>query len=344
MRLSRRLLPFVVVGVLALAFASQALADQTPAPSPSPSGTPQGFTCLGRVTATTSSSVTVTVKHASCALQGSLGQSLTLTVTGQSVLTELAKGTKTQVSAANVPTGDLILARGTIDAGATPLAYDITEACVWQPRFHTRFLCAGTVSSVNLDPAYLVVTVARGSLGLRRYLHQDITIYVPSGVPIFSLQRGAASATTFDQITVGDRVRIAGSADYSDPSAPVFTARRVLVHHPVPLGQLQWYACCGQVSAIDTGAGTVTVTVANATRALHSDIGYDVPLAVTDASVIRTLADGVVTTIGLGDLTTGESIMVCGAIDRTDPTTPVYDVGHAFVWQPASAGLMRSAA
>jgi hypothetical protein len=265
-------------------------------------------------------------------------------VTDQSVLTELANGAKTQVDATDVPTGDLVLVHGTIDATATPLAYDITTACAWQPRYHTRFLCVGTVSSVNLDPAYLVVTVARGSRGLPRYLHKVITIDVPSGVPIFSLQRGATSATTFDQITVGDRVRIAGSADRSDPNAPVFTARRVLVHHPVPVDRLTWYACCGQVSGFDPDAGTMTVTVANATRALHGDIGDDVTLTVTDASVIRTLADGVVTTVCLGDLTTGESILVCGSIDRTDPTTPVYDVGHAFVWQAASDGLLRSAA
>ncbi len=340
MRLTRRMLPFVVVCALALAFASQALA----APAPSPSASPQGFTCLGKVTAATSSSVTITVKHASCALQGSLGQSLTLTVTDQSVLTERAKGTKTTVSAADVPTGDLMMVRGTIDATATPLAYDVTKACVWQPRFHTRFLCVGTVASVNLDPAYLVVTVARGSLGLPRYLHKQITIDVPSSAAIFSLQRRAVSATTFDQITVGDRVQIIGAADRSDPSAPVFTARRVLVHHPVPVDQLTWYACYGTVSSFDTNAGTVTVTVAKATRALHSAIGGEVTLAVSETSVIRTLADGVVTTIGLGDLTTGESIVVSGPIDRTDPTTPVFDVGHAFVWQPVSDGLLRNAA
>ncbi len=335
---TRRLLPFVVVCALVLACASQALAD------PAPGASPQGFTCLGRVTATTASSVTITVRRASCALQGSLGQSLTLTVTDQSVLTELTKGAKTTVSAADVPTGDLVLAHGTIDATATPLAYDVSTARIWRPRLHTRFLCVGVVSSVNLDPAYLAVTVARGSLGLPRYLHKTITIDVPSSAPIFCLQHGSRSATTFDQITVGDRVWIGGVADRSDPGAPVFTARRVLVHHPVPVDQLTWYACRGTVSSFDAGAGTVTVTLANATRALHADIGGDVTLTVSGSSVINTLADGVVTTIGVGDLTSGESIVVSGQIDRSDPTTPVYDIGHAFVWQPATDSLVRRAA
>ena len=129
MRLTKRLLPLVFVCALALAFATQALADPTPTPSPGPSATPQSFACLGRVTAATAGSVTITVRRASCALQGSLGQSLTLTVTDRSVLAELAQGTKTQVSAADLPTGDFIVVRGTIDAGATPPAYDITTAC-----------------------------------------------------------------------------------------------------------------------------------------------------------------------------------------------------------------------
>ena len=343
MRLTKRLLPLVFVCALALAFASQALAD--PTPSTSPSATPQSFTCLGRVTATTAGSVTVTVRRASCALQGSLGQSLTLTVTDQSVLTELAQGTKTQVSAADLPTGDFIVVHGTIDAGTTPPACDITTACVWQPRFHTRFLCVGQVSSVNLDPAYLVVTVGARSLGLPRFLHKQITIDVPSSAAIFCLQRGAVSTTTFDQITAGDRVWIAGSADRSDPSSPVFTARRVLVHHPVPVDQLTWYACRGSVDAVDGDAGTVSVAVAHATRALRSEIGTDVTLTVCDSSVIRTLSDGVVTMVTPADLTVGESIVVAGPIDRSDPTDPIYDIGHAFVWQPVvSDGPVRNAA
>ena len=343
MKLAKRLLPLVFVCALALAFATQALAD--PTPSTGPSATPQSFTCLGRVTATTPSSVTVTVRRASCALQGSLSQSLTLAATDQSVISELVQGAKTQVSATDLPTGDFIVVRGTIDASTTPPAYDITTACAWQARFHTRFLCVGQVSSVNLDPAYLVVTVGARSLGLPRFLHKQITIDVPSSAAIFCLQRGAVSGTTFDQITAGDRVWIAGSADRSDPGSPVFTARRVLVHHPVPVAQLTWYACCGQVSSVDTNAGTVSVTVAHATRALHSEIGSDVTLTVCDSSVMRTLADGVVTTVTLADLAVGESIVVAGAIDRSDAADPIYDIGHAFVWQPVvSDGLLRNAA
>ena len=185
----------------------------------------------------------------------------------------------------------------------------------------------------------------RDQLGLPRFLHKQITIDVPSSAAIFCLQRGAVSGTTFDQITAGDRVWIAGSADRSDPGSPVFTARRVLVHHPVPVDQLTWYACCGSVDAVDSNAGTVSVTVARATRALHSEIGSDVTLSVCDTSVMRTLSDGVVTTVTPADLTVGESIVVAGPIDRSDPTDPIYDIGHAFVWQPVvSNGLVRNAA
>ena len=343
MRLTKRLLPIIFVCALTLGLASQALAD----PVPNPSASPQAFTCLGTVTATSATSVTITVKRASLALQGSLGVPLTLNVTDTSVLSLISHGTKTPVASAAVPVGDLLAASGTIDVTSDPgtTLYDITKACVWQPRSQTRFLCRGAVSSVvvqaNADA--LVVCVARDSLGLRGFVGKDVTIAVPASAKIFALQRRSASATTFDQITAGDRVSILGSADRSDPSSPVFTARRVVVRHLVPLDQLKWFACCGQVEGPGTSPDTVLVTVACGTRAVRSDIGDDLTLTATSDSVISTLSGGVVTALPIANLTSGESIVVRGTIDRSDPSNPIYHIGHAFVWQP-TAGLIRSAA
>jgi len=337
---TKKLLIVIFAAMLALGLASQALAD--PAPSPTPAPATQAFTCLGKVTAVdqTAATISVTVKRASLALQGSLGQSLTLNVTATSALSRFSDHTRCATTLAGVAVGDMLVASGTIDVTTTPgtTLYDISKACVWQPRAQTRFLCIGSVTSVDLQGNDLVVRVARGSLGLRGFVRKDVTIDLPATAKIFVLQRGQASATTIDQITVGDRVWIGGSADRSDPSLPVFTARRVLVRHVVAVGQLKWFAACGVVSALDTNADTLTLTVACGTRAVQSDTGSDLTLNVMPTSVIRTLTGGVVTTVPLANVTVGELIVVTGAIDHSDPTAPVYELGHAFVWQ-LDAGL-----
>jgi hypothetical protein len=336
MRHTKKLLLIVCTIALAIGLASQALAD----PVPTASASPQAFTCLGKVAAASSGGVTITVRHASCALQGSLGQSLTLTATDNSVLSLIAHGTTTPVAAVDVPVGDLLVASGTIDVSSDPgtTLYDITKACVWAPRAQSRFLCLGTVSSVDpqANADSLVVCVARGSLGLRGSLHKDITIDVPASAAIFALQRRLASTTTFDQITAGDRVWITGTADRSDPSAPVFTASRVLVQHVLPVDQLSWFACCGQVSGAGSSPDTLVVTVTCGTRAVCSDIGEPLTLTVTPSSAIRTLSEGAVTTLPVADISAGESILVSGTIDSSVPANPVYDIGQAFVWQPAA--------
>ena len=333
MKFTKRLLPIVVACVLALGLASQALA------APTPSASHQAFTCLGKVSSASSSGVTITVERASLALQGSLGQSLTLTATNSSVLSLVSHGSRTPVAAAAVPVGDLVAASGAIDVTTGPgtTLYDITRAVVWQPRAQTHFLCRGTVSSVVLQPQELVVTVARGSLGLRGSQGAAVTIDVPANVKILAQQGRRPAATTFNQITAGDRVTITGTADRSDPSAPVFTARRVEVRHVVAAAQLKWFACLGKVSSTaQTTPATITVTVKRGTRAVRSDIGGDLTLTVTASSVIRTLSDGVVTTVPAAEVTSGESVLVTGTIDRSVPASPVYDIGQAFVWQPVA--------
>ncbi len=335
MRHATRLFLVGVALALTLSLAAQAFAAPLPARSPVATPGAQPFTCLGKVTAVdaVSGTVTVTVKHASLALQGSLGQSLTLTVRSDSKLTTMHRGARKALALADVPVGALLAARGAIDASSGAPVYDIGAACVWMPSYHTRFLCEGAVSSVDLQGGTLVVHVARGSSGLRGSLGKDITIDVPASAKIVALRRRAAAPTTIDQITVGDRVVIVGQADRTDPAAPVFVATHILVRHVVAIDQLTWFSCSGQITAVDTDLGTITLTVARGTRAVHDAVGGTLTLATTGTSVLRILADGAVTTVSLSDLTIGERIAATGTIDRTDPASPVYDLGHGFVWQ-----------
>jgi hypothetical protein len=335
MRHATRLLLVAVALALTLGLASQALGAPLPPRSPSITPGAQTFSCLGKVTTvdTASGTVTVTVRHASLALQASLGQSLPLTVTGESKLTTMRHCAQKPVALAGVSVGALLVARGTIDATSGSPVYDIGRACIWVPAYHARFLCQGAVKSVDLQAGTLVVHVARGSRGLRGAMGKDITIDVPASAKIVALRRRSAAPTTIDQITVGDRLLVVGHADRTDPAAPVFVAGHVLVRHVVPIDELTWFSCCGQVAAVDPVLGTVTLTVTRGTRAVHDAVGGTLTMATTATSVLRTLADGAVTTVSLSDLPVGERIAATGTIDRTGPSAPVYDLGHGFVWQ-----------
>jgi hypothetical protein len=340
MKLMKRSLLPLLVCVLALGLASQAVAGPA-ATSRGQAFCPAGqsFSCLGGVTAVdpVAGTITVTVRHASVALRGSVGQSLTLTVTGDSAIATLAHRVRTAVSLADVPTGDLLATSGTIDASdpAAPV-YTVVKAVVWPPAAHARFLCVGTVSSVDPQANALVVHVRHGSVGLRGSLGKDVTIDLASSTKIFVAREHRFGTATSSDITAGDRVVIHGQADRSNPGSPVFTASRVLVRHVVAVGALKWFACVGQISSADQTASTITITVKRGTRAVHAAIGGDLTLAVTASSVVRTLSDGAVATVALADVQAGESIFVVGSIDHSDPTTPVYDIGHAFVWQPVT--------
>ena len=336
MKLMRRSLVPLLLCVLALLLASQAVAGPTTASRDQGLGAAgQSFSCLGSVTAVDpgAGTITVAVKHATIALQGSIGQSLTLTVTADSVISTFVHGARTAVTLANVPAGDRLAVSGTIDATdpATPV-YTVVKAVVWTPADNARFLCQGTVSSVDLQADALIVHVGHGSMGLRASLGKDVTIDLASGARIFVAKGRRLTTAASGDITAGDDVVIVGRADRSDPSAPVFTASVVLVRHVTPIGSLKWFACVGQVSAVDQTAGTVTVTVTRGSRAVRDAIGSELTLAVTAKSVMRTVSGGVVTTLALADVRAGESIVVAGSIAHSDPTTPVYDIGRAFVW------------
>jgi hypothetical protein len=309
MKLMRRSLVPLLFCILALLLASQAVAGPTTASRDQGLGAAgQSFSCLGSVTAVDpgAGTITVAVKHATIALQGSIGQSLTLTVTANSVISTFAHGARTAVKLADVPAGDRLAVSGTIDATdpATPV-YTVVKAVVWTPADNARFLCQGTVSSVDLQADALVVHVGHGSMGLRASLGKDVTIDLASGARIFVAKGRRLTTAANSDITAGDDVVIVGRADRSDPSAPVLTASVVLVRQ---------------------------VTVTRGSRAVQDAIGSDLTLALTTKSVMRTVSDGVVTALALADVRAGESIVVAGSIAHSDPTTPVYDIGRAFVW------------
>ncbi len=326
MKVIKKLLPIVFVVAFTLVLVSQAFAA-TP--------TTQAFGCLGKVTAVDrqAGTVTVTVTRASTALQGSLGQSLTLTLTSDSSLSAMWHGVSVPVKLAGVPVGDLLSASGRIDAtDPSVLVYAVGKASVWQPNRHAGFVCRGTVSSVDLQADTLAVHVAATSVGLPEFRGKTAIIDVPAAAELYVMHGRLAAATTIDQLTAGDIVYATGSIDRSDAAVPVLTASQVLATHVAPAYRLTWFSCVGTIDAVDADAGTVAVTVGRATLALNGKVGGGLTLTTTTRSVIRTLVAGVVTTENVTALSPGQSIVVFGAVDRGIPDAPLYDIGQAFVW------------
>ena len=336
MRIGKKPLLLVVALVLALGLASQAVAAPT-ATASEPTQTAQTFGCSGTVTAVDPAAGTmmVTVRHATVALQGFVGQSLTLTATETSLITRLPSRVTSVGTLAKVAIGSVVEARGWIDASdpSAPV-YDLARARVWQRRVQARFTCRGTVSSIDLQANALVVRVRHNSSALVGSKGKDVTIDLAEGTKIVVIKGQSTRRATISDITAGDHVRVVGLVDRTNASAPVLTAKRVIVRHVVPVDQLKWYACSGNITAVDSSASTLTISVLRATCALRAQIGESLMLTSTSASVIRTLSNGYVTTLPVSDAQVGESISARGSIDRTDPDSPVYVIGHAFVWQP----------
>jgi hypothetical protein len=332
MRRPRALFLIVLTTIVLVVPASRAFADL----ASSDGAAAQTFTCVGKVTSASQSNVTITVRHASLALRGALGQQLSLTVTTKSALTVISHGKTTTVAAASVPVGDMMAVQGTIDVTSEPgtTLFDVVAASTWKPRVLSRFLCVGTVTWACPQPnaQSLVVTVGRGSSGLGSPTGARVTIDVPASVGIYVLQHRLASTTTFDDLTRGDLVQVTGTADRTDASVPLFTASGVLPTHVAPVHRLKWFACDGVVDGPGPTAGTLLVTLTCGTRAVRADVGAELTLTATSSSVVHTLSNGVLTTLPVADVTAGDSIAVTGTIDRSVPAVPVFDIGKAFVW------------
>jgi hypothetical protein len=336
MRHARALLLIVLTTVLLVVPAGHALAG----PPATRATATQSFTCVGTVVAASQGGLTVTVQHASLALKGVLGGRLALTVTSKSTFMVILQGRSRSVSAPCLPTGDMIAVQGTVDATSEPgtTLFDVTTATAWRPQVLNRFVCAGTVTSVCPQPGALslVVTVGRGSSGMGCSTGSSVTIDVPAGAGIYVLQHRLATTTTFSDLTAGDIVQVGGTADRTDSRVPLFTASRVLATHVATVDQLTWFALRGVIDGPGPSAGSLLVTLTCGTRAVRADIGAELTLTATPSSVVRTLAGGLVATLPVGDVTAGESIAVTGAIDRSVPASPVFEIGSAFVWQAAT--------
>jgi hypothetical protein len=212
----------------------------------------------------------------------------------------------------------------------------VASAVATTPASHpSTFAATGKVERVFTTAAALKVHVRLGSAGVRPYIGRDLTMRVSAKATILSINEGVAHLIKLKGIKVGDRVEIDGRIDRSTPAAPVYVARLIKVRHWVPANQLTEFSCGGPVTAVDTTAGTVTLTVNSASRALWTALGSQLPVKVAADTKLFAWINGVKTPITLADVTPGAKIWTWGTIDRTVPTAPVYTAEVLTVRVPA---------
>ena len=80
------------------------------------------------------------------------------------------------------------------------------------------------------------------------------------------------------------------------------------------------FTCVGKIQAVDTAAGTATVRVHLASRAVADSIGEDLLVTVASDAKIFKAAGAVYTPIALADLVVGEKLRVEGRVDYSSGT------------------------
>ena len=197
------------------------------------------------------------------------------------------------------------------------------------------FSLTGKAERVFTTASALTVHVRLGSAGVRPYIGRHLTLRVAAKASILSVNEGIAHVIALKAVKAGDHVEIEGRIDRSSPAAPVYVAMLIKVRHWVPADQLTEFSCGGPVVSVDTIAGSVTLTVRSASRALWTSLGSQLSVKVTSDTRLFAWVNGVKTPIKLADVKPGAVIWTSGTIDRTVPATPVYTADVLTVRQPA---------
>lgn len=226
----------------------------------------------------------------------------------------------------------LALVASAVAATAPRLSPATTTAAGTPP---ATFTVTGKVERVFTTASALTVHVRLGSAGVRPYIGRHLTMRVAPKASILSLDEGIARAIALKGVKAGDRVEIDGRVDRTLPVAPVYVAKLIKVRHWVPADQLTEFSCGGPVTSVDTAAGSVTLAVRAASRALWTALGSQLSVKVTSDTRLFAWVDGVKTTITLADVKPGAVVWTWGTIDRAIPAAPVYAAEVLTVRKPA---------
>lgn len=193
------------------------------------------FTCVGKVTAvdTTSSTVTVRVHLASRGVADYLGEDLTISVAQDAKIFKANGADLTAITLADVVVGEKLRVEGVIDyaSGAAVFAGKRLVMRHLPINDITRFACRGPVTAVDAAAGTLSAKLNQVTRALSPYYHTEYGFALAPDVRVIVMKGGWPVKAALAEVTVGDRVTAQGGVDRSDPAAPVFTIRWLLVRH-----------------------------------------------------------------------------------------------------------------
>jgi hypothetical protein len=221
--LKKLIVAVMAATVIALAFAPAAMAGPAKrAVHPKP------FSVTGKVTAVDTAANTVSIKvwDGSVGIKRYHGKVMTLTPNHGVKLLNLADGTYSTITLADVKVGAHIAAWGRIDRSDPNAIVYRTRRFVVHSTW--AFAARGPVTAVDPTANTLTMTV-NASFGLRPFIGDQVTLSLANGGVVVKIENGVLTQLTLADVKVGDRVFAIGMVDNSDPAGMAFRAEEVII-------------------------------------------------------------------------------------------------------------------
>jgi hypothetical protein len=241
----------------------------------------------------------------------------------------------------------------TLCVAATPALAQDTTGVRPTPSANRPFDLIGQVTAVDTAAGTLDVIVLLGNAAVRDKIGREITIQTNRSTVIRRLGTTAAEAViTLGDIEVGEHVAVQGGIVNSN-----YVARQIIVGVPYGAPAQTPFHLIGQVKAVDTAAGALTVKVLRGNRAVRDKVGQELTIATNARTIIRRFGATPGETITLGDIAVGQYVSVAGGalnnvftarlivvgVPHNDPPkTPFHLIGSVTAVDTAAATLSVS--
>ena len=268
--------------ILALCLsAAPVLAQDAAGARPTPSGN-RPFDLIGQVTAvdTTAGTLNVVVLMGNAAVRDKVGQEITIQTDSNTIIRRLgAASAEATITLGDIEVGEYVAVQGGIINSAYVARQIIAGVPYGQPR-QTPFHLIGQVTAVDTTAATLTVQVLAGNAAVRDKIGQALTIQTNADTIIRRFESAPGQRITLGDIVINDYVSIEGGV-----LSNVFTARAIVVGVPYPDPEHPGFRAIGQVTAVDTAAATLQITVLEGNGAARDMVGQVITIT-TDASTV----------------------------------------------------------
>ena len=228
----KKILIVALIVVAALALCAPAFAWPVSLPWWQPA---HHFTCVGKVQSvdTTANKVTVRVHLASRGVADYLGEDLTIAVAPAAKIFKAEGSGLTPIALADVVIGERLRVEGVVDCSAGAPVYVGKRLVMRHAPINDikRFAFRGPVTAVDATAGTLSARLDMVTRVLSPFYHSEFGFTVAPNVHVWVMKGGWPVKAALADVVAGDRVTAQGGVDRSDPAAPVFTIRWMLVRH-----------------------------------------------------------------------------------------------------------------